>query len=344
MPADTVRIGGQSVNRKALYLAGAIGIGVVGYAWWTRKPQVPEEVVTESELDKMGDERIPTTGVPYDPNVRPTQGITTNAEWAQFATDRLNSLGYDPIAVGDALGKFLTRRPLTPSEANIARAAVAQAGEPPQDRPWPVLLEQPPASVGLLAPTGLAWHWVGWDGNVPKYRLTWNSVSGAADYHVIHPNGAAQVVEGTSAEDVAATPSTPATAKVAARNAAHVIGPYATVSWTPGGLPGQPPPAAPPPAAPPPPSGSPPPAPASLGVLPGPGGRVGLAWPGVPGATEYRYRWETASERSEWAHTTATSVTTYWLFEPGTQFSAVVQAGNAYGWSNPTGGNNAWSQ
>lgn len=342
MAATTVDIGGAKLNKKALYVAGAVGVGVVGYAWWTRKPEIPGEVVTESELDKLGDERIPTTGVPYDPNVRPTQGIVTNAEWAIFATDRLNTLGYDPIVVADALGAFLDRRPLTPAEANIARAAIAQAGEPPVGRPWPVLTQQPVASVGLLAPANLRAIHTGFSGGQAIYTITWDPVAGAKDYHRIHVGGHQGFDPETAIQGQGVPHGQSMHWRIAARNAAGVIGPYADLSFV-GATPAAPAPPAPGPA-PAPPSGSPPPAPGSLGVLPGPGGRVGLSWPGVPGATVYRYRWETASERSEWAHTTSTTAHAIWLFEPGTQFSAVVQAGNQYGWSAPTGGNNAWAQ
>jgi hypothetical protein len=66
---------------------------------------------------------------------------------------------------------------------------------------------------------------------------------------------------------------------------------------------------------------------------------VGLDWPGVSGATKYRYRWETAGRVSPWAETTATLARPTWRFARGTRFTAVVQAGNRYGWSASRRGN-----
>jgi hypothetical protein len=232
MAADTIKLpGAGKVPRKTVLVAGAVGVGIVGYAWWTRKPEVPEEVVTEEELDAIGDERIPTTGVPYDPNIgAPTTGITTNAEWSQFATDRLNSLGYDPIAVGDALGKFLGHQALTSVEANIARAALAQAGQPPQGGPWNVLTQAPVASVGLLAATGLAYT-----GAPTSITWRWNSVAGATSYEVELISGLSTVIKRATISSTSWTTTGLATDKpyrivVAARNAAGIRGPTASLT------------------------------------------------------------------------------------------------------------------
>jgi hypothetical protein len=82
-------------------------------------------------------------------------------------------------------------------------------------------------------------------------------------------------------------------------------------------------------------------APANMGVLPKPKGRVGIAWPAVPGATRYRYRWETASRQSGWTTTTATHKDVTWIFKRGTIFTARVQAGNSAGWGGHVRGNQA---
>lgn len=339
MAADTivrkggdVKIGGARVSRRALYVAGAVGLGVVGYAWWTRKPPgpAPEDIVTKDQLDSMGDEPVPQVAVPYDPNMGPQSpsGITDNAQWTQFATDRLSTLGYDPIAVGNALGLFLNRRPLNPTDANIARAALAQAGEPPQGRPWSVLTETAPASVGLTAPAGFKATLTGWRGGTPIYRLSWSPVSGAKDYSIQHVGGGSAFTPNTSWENNGSPAGRPDHWRVQARNAANVLGPASDVTFTAatpssGGGGGGTAPA----------TGHPPANPANVGALPTGPGRVGLSWPAVPGATHYRYRWETSSRASGWTDTNTTRVNATWKFARGTTFRARVQAGNSAGWS-----------
>jgi hypothetical protein len=82
-------------------------------------------------------------------------------------------------------------------------------------------------------------------------------------------------------------------------------------------------------------------APRNMGVLPKAPGRVGIAWPKVTGATKYRYRWETASDRSGWGETTSDHKDVIWRFKKGTVFTAVVQAGNSAGWGGSVRGNQA---
>jgi hypothetical protein len=80
-------------------------------------------------------------------------------------------------------------------------------------------------------------------------------------------------------------------------------------------------------------------APRNMGVLPKAPGRVGIAWPKVTGATKYRYRWETATNRSGWTETTADHKDVIWRFKKGTTFTARVQAGNSKGWGGHVRGN-----
>ena len=329
MAADTIRLPiAGPVNRKVLYAAGAAAVGFVGYAWWTRKPSeaIPEEVVTEGELDAIGDERVPTTGVPYDPNIgAPDTGITTNAQWTQFATDRLNTLGYDPIAVGDALGKFLDRKPLTPAEANIARAAVAQAGEPPVGRPWPVLEVQPPASVGLTNPNvsriGTAYRNGAWE-----FQLTWPAVPGAVKYYWQHgiTNPTSGYITATTTSVIRAKPSATDTWKIAAVNAAGVQGPATTIA-----IPFGPPPATPP---------APAPSGAKPGAIPTPVGLIttkpnafGIAYTAAPRATSYRYRWIIDGRGGPWAETKSVRFGVTWKVVRGRTVQAEVVPKNRYG-------------
>src|SRR3546814_4992989 len=61
---------------------------------------------------------------------------TTNDEWNAKAVQALLNIGYDAIAVQNAIGKFLQRRPLNLVEAQLVEAAVAAAGYPPENPPW----------------------------------------------------------------------------------------------------------------------------------------------------------------------------------------------------------------
>lgn len=59
-------------------------------------------------------------------------GFTSNANWAQYAEEYLsNTVGADPIVVGNALGKYITGQAVTPEQAQVVDQAIAFAGYPP---------------------------------------------------------------------------------------------------------------------------------------------------------------------------------------------------------------------
>jgi hypothetical protein len=60
-----------------------------------------------------------------------TGAITTNAQWTQAAVKDLSNIGYDAIAVTEALGRYLGGQSVTSSQANMVRAAIAYEGPPP---------------------------------------------------------------------------------------------------------------------------------------------------------------------------------------------------------------------
>lgn len=59
-------------------------------------------------------------------------GYSTNAQWSQAVTAGLAQLGYDPQAIGAALGAFFAQMQLTSDQAAIVQAAEAEFGAPPQ--------------------------------------------------------------------------------------------------------------------------------------------------------------------------------------------------------------------
>src|SRR5215831_14623294 len=62
-------------------------------------------------------------------------GPGTNASWAQQVEAYLQSVGYDPVAVAAAIGRYLTGQTLTADEAAIVAAAQGFYGNPPQGAP-----------------------------------------------------------------------------------------------------------------------------------------------------------------------------------------------------------------
>jgi hypothetical protein len=322
VPAETVRLpGGAKLNRKALLIAGAVGAGVVGYAYFTRRPQaIPEEVVTEGELDAVGDERIPTTGVPYDPTVpAPAGGLTDNAMWTQFARDQLTNQGYDGVAVSEALGKFLDRKPLSSSEANIARAAMAVAGEPPIGRPWNVLEAQTPASVGMNAPILTASAPV-WRNGAWEYVISWAPVPGATRYWFQHVGGSSGYLTTTATTTIRAAAGRTDTWKFAGVNAANVKGPEATFAKMM-------------PAAPAGTATTVPTAPKSVTATAIGRGKATIRWSGATGGPGSFY--EIRATGGVWKRVNTTSYTTAAVWRAGTRLWFEVRTRNSRGTSSP---------
>jgi hypothetical protein len=71
---------------------------------------------------------------------------STNASWAQEVESYLGNLGYDPMAVAAALGKYLTGQTLSSDQAAIVAAAQGFWGNPPQGAP--PISTTPPAGNG----------------------------------------------------------------------------------------------------------------------------------------------------------------------------------------------------
>lgn len=67
---------------------------------------------------------------------------STNAQWAQQVEAYLQGLGYDPVAVGNAIGKYLTGQHLSQNQAGIVAAAKAFFGQPPTGAP-PIVVNPP---------------------------------------------------------------------------------------------------------------------------------------------------------------------------------------------------------
>lgn len=119
-----------------------------------------------------------------NPNV-----IDDNAEWTQKAVELLGNAGYDQATVYAALGEFLARRSLDKTEASIARAALAAAGQPPVNGPYSVIEAATTGPVKLAAPTGLKVTAT----TTNSVTLSWNKVAGAGYYRVYRSGSSTNV-------------------------------------------------------------------------------------------------------------------------------------------------------
>lgn len=69
--------------------------------------------------------------------------VSTNAAWAQQVMAYMSTIGYNPLSVGRAIGKYLTGAGLTPDQEALVQAAITFEGPPPQPVPPPHLVPGP---------------------------------------------------------------------------------------------------------------------------------------------------------------------------------------------------------
>jgi hypothetical protein len=125
-------------------------------------------------------------------NVPQPQSFSTNGQWSQQAeSDLVASGAYQAGDVLQALGKFLAKQPLTPSEATIVQAAEAIEGAPPVGGPWSLIAQtSPPPNNGGGGKAN--WNWLA-PGNLHMSNIgsttanvNWNAVNGNGG---THPSG-----------------------------------------------------------------------------------------------------------------------------------------------------------
>lgn len=152
-----MKIGGRQIPNWAVY--GGVGVAVVGGVLWWRNHSAGSSTASTAATAPGGSSLIdPATGIPYADETAgsvggssgysglgygyPTSDITgstlsagtsftTNAQWAQAVEAGLTGLGYDALAVGSAIGKYLLNQPLTSDQVTIVQTAVAEYGPPP---------------------------------------------------------------------------------------------------------------------------------------------------------------------------------------------------------------------
>jgi hypothetical protein len=89
----------------------------------------------------------PTTGQYITGTGSQVVGPGTNASWAQQVEAYLQTVGYDPMAVAAAIGKYLTGQQLTSDQGGIVSAAVGFYGNPPGGAP-PINIASPGSGTG----------------------------------------------------------------------------------------------------------------------------------------------------------------------------------------------------
>lgn len=178
--AETVKLPGvkKGVPKNVIYVGGAAALGIVGYAWWTRGVSAEDEGVVP-ELPEPVPEPTDEPGF----TVTGTTVLQTNGDWTELAVERLSNRGVSATALYAALGRFLARLPLSKTDADLVRQAIAAAGMPPQGEGWTVIEEStggnppPPSTVKLGAPVGFKAT-----GGKGYAQLSWRPASG----HVTH--------------------------------------------------------------------------------------------------------------------------------------------------------------
>jgi len=136
-PGDTITIAGKAMNKNAVYYGGAAALGLVAYAWYKNSQEGPAILTADPNLAAVGEPTdIPGFSVLGPDNARIPQ---TNAEWFDLAVSKAQAIGLDAAAVGQALGKFLGRQPLTTAEEDLVRFALGAVGNPPEGGPYHII-------------------------------------------------------------------------------------------------------------------------------------------------------------------------------------------------------------
>jgi hypothetical protein len=113
---------------------------VTGLTYLAEAEQYGSVQAAEADVSQFGTSAPTGSGVGVQP-ASPVAGspsgtqagspYTSNAGWAKAVQAGLTDIGYDPQAVGAALGAYLTQEPLTPAQVQIVQTAIAEFGPPP---------------------------------------------------------------------------------------------------------------------------------------------------------------------------------------------------------------------
>lgn len=224
-------------DKRVMVGLGGAAVVLVAYAWW-KNGQVPSDAseaamdaaysddgyVTQATAGDLGYSSGTSAGESSSDSSSSMPVLKTNAEWVQYATEVLAAAGSDAATVQSALGKYLDRQPLSTSEQDFVRRALASAGPPPVGSFTVIPGIESPSPSQLAAPTGLKAVKV----TATSVDLSWGKVTGAGNYRV-YRSGASQNVGAsydTTAQIGGLQPDTPYTFTVAAgQTGSEAVGP-----------------------------------------------------------------------------------------------------------------------
>lgn len=204
--------GAGKVKKRYILIPAGVAAVYVAYRWYqaSRGEDTPapgadglysSDDLSEFGLSTTGGATSVTgnTGAVVTDGTRP-EAIDDNAEWTQRAVELLGNAGYDSAVVYAALGEFLARRSLDKTEATIARAALAAAGQPPIGGPYSVIEAATTAPAELTPPKNLRATSVGTN----TVTLAWDPVTGAG-YYRAYRSGVSTNVGATDAANKSIT-------------------------------------------------------------------------------------------------------------------------------------------
>lgn len=217
-----------------------LAVGLAGFVAWrfyqNRQDAAADSTVTDGEFGAV-DSSIPgvvgavspdnsygsgDTGNAGDAGNDPTR-FTNNAQWTDYVVGKLSSSDvwtYTDIVT--ALGLGLAGKPTTDTQQSILRAALAVAGQPPSGS---ILIVSGGNVAPMTAPiTGRA------TATDKTFTMSWQAVAGADHYVITQSNGGTYQTSTLSYTVTGLNPSTSYAFKLAAANAAGLVGPSASVS------------------------------------------------------------------------------------------------------------------
>lgn len=203
--ADTIDVPQVGPVKKQYLIVAVAGVaGFVGYSYLKARKGASSSAATGAgSIDPNAVD--PATGLTYgdelaagsssysNPNpgatgsgsVSSTNQITTDTQWAQAVENDARMASYDPTWLGQTMGAYLDRQPLTSDQAAAVRSAWALYGHPPSNQP--IVLTTTGGSNGGTGTAPATPHNLRWiSGQVTKQSigLAWDPVPGATDYLV----------------------------------------------------------------------------------------------------------------------------------------------------------------